>query len=107
MYVCVCDRGLDCFFHGGGGVRLPRRTAVDGCQSGLMEGGGGLVQRAVLVELWRKIVHAALGFPAFALVSPPPPHPFPPSLVYPLCSRRPSAVWKVLGQYFRWVKQLI
>lgn len=30
-------------------------------------GGGGLVQRAVLVELWRKIVHAALGFPAFAL----------------------------------------
>lgn len=53
-------------------VRLPRRTALDGCQRGLIEGGGGLVQRAVLVELWRKIVHAALGFPAFALVSPPP-----------------------------------
>lgn len=37
-----------------------------------IEGGGGLVQRAVLVELWRNIVHAALGFPAFALASPPP-----------------------------------
>lgn len=50
-------------------VRLLRRTAVDGC---LIEGDGGLVQRAVLVELWRKIVHAALGFPVFALASPPP-----------------------------------
>lgn len=39
---------------------------------GLIEGEGGLVQRAVLVKLWRKIVHAALGFPAFALTSPPP-----------------------------------
>lgn len=37
---------------------------------GLIEGGGGVVQRAVLVELWRKIVHAALGFPAFALATP-------------------------------------
>lgn len=71
---------------------------------GLMEGGmGALVQRAVLVELWRKIVHAALGFPAFAHPSSTP------SPVCPLCSRRPSAVWKQLGQYFnwRWVKQLI
>ncbi len=42
---------------------------------GLIEGDGGLAQRAVLVELWRKIVHAALGFPAFALASPPPPLP--------------------------------
>lgn len=50
-------------------MRLPRRTAVDDC---LTEGDGGLVQRAVLVELWRKIVHAALGFPAFAPASPPP-----------------------------------
>lgn len=50
-------------------VRLPRRAAVDGR---LIEGDGALVQRAVLVELWRKIVHAALGFPAFALAAPPP-----------------------------------
>lgn len=40
---------------------------------GPIEGGGGLVQRAVLVELWRKIVHAALGFPAFALANSPSP----------------------------------
>lgn len=57
-------------------VRLPRRAAVD---VRLIEGDGAMVQRAVLVELWRKIVHAALGFPAFALAAPPPP-------VCPLCS---------------------
>lgn len=56
---------------------------------------GALVQRAVLVELWRKIVHAALGFPAFAHPSSTP------SPVYPLCSRRPSAVWKQLGAIFQ------
>lgn len=58
-------------------VWLPRRTAVDGCQRQRPDRGGGvgLVQRAVLVELWRKIVHAALGFPAFALAASPPPLP--------------------------------
>lgn len=58
-------------------VRLPHRTAVD--DRGPIEGGGVgvcdvgvvVVQRAVLVELWRKIVHAALGFPAFALAPLP------------------------------------
>lgn len=39
---------------------------------------GRLVQRAVLVELWSKIVHAALGFPVSALSSAPPPPTQPP-----------------------------
>lgn len=66
-------------------VLLPHRTAVDDC---LTEGDGGLVQRAVLVELWRKIVHAALGFPAFALASPP-----------PLCLQPARSVLDALQQY--------
>lgn len=33
-------------------------------------GCGPLVQRAVLVELWKKKGHAALGFPAYALPAP-------------------------------------
>lgn len=52
-------------------VCLPCRAVEDGRLRGGGVGVGGLVQRAVLVELWRKIVHAALGFPAFALARPP------------------------------------
>lgn len=69
------------------------------------EVGGGLVQRAVLVELWRKIVHAALGFPAFALTRPPLPSlsSLPALLLTPF-GRMESARWR-----FVWgrVKRLI
>lgn len=70
------------------------RGPIEGGGVGVCDVGVVVVQRAVLVELWRKIVHAALGFPAFALAPPSP---------CLLCSRRPMAVW--LGQYFssRWV----
>lgn len=47
------------------------RGPIEGGGVGVCDVGVVVVQRAVLVELWRKIVHAALGFPAFALAPLP------------------------------------